>query len=166
MKKILVARKALGKNGTLFTYYKFRTMVENAERLFEELAAQNGIDGLGKIINDTRITRFGRWARPNGFDEIPQVYNIINGDMTIVGIRLRPESEWTRFPEYHKKRALKYKPGLVPPVYADGEGKSMESLLESERKYLDQKEKSPVKTDIKYFFKVLYNYAIKGVRSR
>jgi lipopolysaccharide/colanic/teichoic acid biosynthesis glycosyltransferase len=79
--------KRIGRNGTVFSMYKFRTMVEDAEAKLQEIAHLNLASGMVKIPNDPRVTRVGRWLRRFSLDELPQVYNVIAGHMSLVGPR-------------------------------------------------------------------------------
>ena len=81
-------QKRVGKNGKVFNFYKFRSMVPNAENMLNELLEQNEMEGpVFKMKNDPRITRVGRFIRPSSIDELPQLINIIKGDMSFVGPR-------------------------------------------------------------------------------
>lgn len=78
----------VGKNGKPFTMYKFRTMVPDAENLRQALLERNEMDGpVFKLRNDPRITRIGRFLRRSGLDELPQLWNVLKGDMSLVGPR-------------------------------------------------------------------------------
>ena len=105
---ILYRREALGKDGRKIRVYKFRTMELDAEHSWSSVVSANGRDELGKPINDPRLTRIGKTLRRYWIDEIPQLYNIIiSRDMSLVGIRPRPEEDWSLFPEGYKESALK-----------------------------------------------------------
>src|SRR3989344_4817485 len=112
---IFYIRKALGKDCELINVPKFRTMYDDADNSLEDLVNSNGLDEKGKIKNDPRITKIGRVLRKYGIDELPQIpYNlIIKRNMKLVGIRPKPEKVWKRYPESHKIRALKNKPGFM-----------------------------------------------------
>ncbi|MHB9095790.1 MAG: sugar transferase [Eubacteriales bacterium] len=85
---VIFKQKRVGKNGELFDFYKFRSMVVNAEQLRAELAAANEADGpVFKIKQDPRITKAGRFIRKYSIDELPQLYNVLKGDMSLVGPR-------------------------------------------------------------------------------
>ena len=103
-----------GLNGRPFTLYKFRTMVTNAEQLKHELAAMNEMSGpVFKVTNDPRITRFGKWLRKFSLDELPQLYNVLRGEMSLVGPRPLPVDEVKRFHDLAHRRRLSVKPGLT-----------------------------------------------------
>lgn len=103
----------MGRHKKLFTMYKFRSMVIGADKLKDELMAQNEKDGpVFKIENDPRITRIGRFLRQTSLDELPQLINILRGDMTIVGPRPPLPSEVEQYSRYHEMR-LSVTPGLT-----------------------------------------------------
>ncbi len=78
----------VGKNGKLFKFYKFRSMVPNADSLLDSLLKHNEMEGAAfKMKNDPRITRIGKFIRRSGIDELPQFWNVLKGDMSLVGPR-------------------------------------------------------------------------------
>ena len=103
-----------GINGQPFTLYKFRTMVTNAEQLKHELAAMNEMKGpVFKVTNDPRVTPIGKFLRKYSFDELPQLYNVLRGEMSLVGPRPLPVDEVKRFNDLAHRRRLSVKPGLT-----------------------------------------------------
>jgi exopolysaccharide biosynthesis polyprenyl glycosylphosphotransferase len=103
-----------GLNGNPFTLYKFRTMVTNAEQLKHELAAMNEMSGpVFKVTNDPRVTAIGRILRKFSLDEFPQLYNVLRGEMSLVGPRPLPVDEVKRFNDLSHRRRLSVKPGLT-----------------------------------------------------
>jgi exopolysaccharide biosynthesis polyprenyl glycosylphosphotransferase len=111
---ILFRQQRSGLNGQPFTIYKFRTMVTNAEQLKAELAAMNEMSGpVFKISRDPRITPIGRWFRKFSIDEFPQLFNVLRGEMSLVGPRPLPVDEVKRFNDLAHRRRLSVKPGLT-----------------------------------------------------
>ncbi|HEX7653175.1 MAG TPA: sugar transferase, partial [Verrucomicrobiae bacterium] len=111
---ILFRQQRSGLNGTPFTIYKFRTMVTNAEQFKHELAAMNEMTGpVFKVSNDPRITPLGRILRKLSLDELPQIFNILRGEMSLVGPRPLPVDEVKRFNDLAHRRRLSVKPGLT-----------------------------------------------------
>ncbi len=111
--KPFFTQERTGKDGEVFKMYKFRTMIKNAPQLHEQLLSQNEMDGPAfKMTNDPRVTRLGKILRKHGIDELPQLVNIIKGDMSIVGPRPLPVYEQDKCDEYQNQR-LMVKPGLV-----------------------------------------------------
>jgi exopolysaccharide biosynthesis polyprenyl glycosylphosphotransferase len=111
---ILFRQQRSGLNGAPFEILKFRTMSTNAEQLKHELAAMNEMSGpVFKVTNDPRITRFGKWLRKYSLDELPQLFNVLRGDMSLVGPRPLPVDEVRRFSDLAHRRRLSVKPGLT-----------------------------------------------------
>jgi exopolysaccharide biosynthesis polyprenyl glycosylphosphotransferase len=110
---VLFRQIRVGKGEHLFTCYKFRSMKENAEQEKERLLDQNEAEGLFfKIRKDPRVTRMGRFLRRTSLDELPQLLNVVMGDMSLVGPRPAPPSEVQRYQAWHKRR-LEVAPGLT-----------------------------------------------------
>ena len=103
-----------GKNGRPFTMYKFRSMTTDAEMRRAELASQNEMSGpVFKVGADPRVTPFGRWLRKTSIDELPQLLNVLLGDMSLVGPRPLPLYEVENFENDAQRRRLSVKPGLT-----------------------------------------------------
>jgi exopolysaccharide biosynthesis polyprenyl glycosylphosphotransferase len=103
-----------GLNGAPFMLYKFRTMVTNAEQFKHELEAMNEMRGpVFKVTNDPRITGIGKWLRRYSFDELPQLFNVLRGEMSLVGPRPLPVDEVKRFNDLAHRRRLSVKPGIT-----------------------------------------------------
>ena len=103
----------VGKNGRKFVMYKFRSMYEGAEEELERLRALNEADGpIFKLRDDPRCTRVGRILRRLSLDELPQLYNVLRGEMSLVGPRPPLPSEVAQYKEWHKKR-LAVSPGMT-----------------------------------------------------
>lgn len=102
-----------GLNGRKFSLYKFRTMVENAEALKDQLLALNEMSGpVFKIKNDPRLTRVGRFLRQTSMDELPQLFNVLKGEMSLVGPRPPLPQEVSQY-DHWQRRKLSIKPGLT-----------------------------------------------------
>ena len=110
---VFFAQTRIGKNGRRFKIYKYRSMYVDAEKRKKELEAENEVQGLMfKMENDPRITRVGRFIRKTSIDELPQFYNILIGDMSLVGTRPPTEDEFENYTPYYKRR-LCMTPGLT-----------------------------------------------------
>jgi len=108
----IFAQTRVGRDGKEFTLYKFRSMCPDAERKLEEVMHLNEMDGpVFKIKEDPRITRVGRFIRKTSIDELPQLINILKGDMSIVGPRPPLPREVEQYDDYARQRLL-IKPGL------------------------------------------------------
>ena len=111
---VMFRQQRSGLNGAPFTIYKFRTMTTNAEQFKHELAAMNEMTGpVFKVTNDPRITPVGRWLRKFSLDELPQLFNVLRGEMSLVGPRPLPVDEVKRFDDLAHRRRLSVKPGLT-----------------------------------------------------
>ncbi|MDB1941595.1 sugar transferase [Clostridium tertium] len=109
----IFSQSRIGLNGKEFKMYKFRSMVQNAEELKEKLAKQNEMSGpMFKMKNDPRVTKVGKFIRKTSIDELPQLLNILKGDMTLVGPRPSLPREVEKFESWMLKR-LEVKPGLT-----------------------------------------------------
>jgi len=110
---VLFRQQRVGKGGQLFTMYKFRSMVEGADAIREELSLLRGVDARRfKLRDDPRVTRLGRFLRRTSLDELPQLYNVLRGEMSLVGPRPALPEEYARYQEWHKKR-LEVLPGIT-----------------------------------------------------
>jgi exopolysaccharide biosynthesis polyprenyl glycosylphosphotransferase len=111
---VFFQQKRSGLNGAPFTLYKFRTMVTNAEQYKHELAAMNEMSGpVFKVTNDPRITPVGKFLRKYSLDELPQLWNVLRAEMSLVGPRPLPVDEVQRFDNLAHRRRLSVKPGLT-----------------------------------------------------
>ncbi len=111
---ILFRQSRSGLNGRPFTMLKFRTMTSDAEQRKHELAQLNEMSGpVFKVTNDPRITRIGHFLRRKSIDELPQLINVIKGEMSLVGPRPLPVDEVRRFDDLAHRRRLSVKPGLT-----------------------------------------------------
>ena len=109
----IFSQTRIGRDGKAFTFYKFRSMHPNAEARLDELIHLNEMDGpVFKIKEDPRVTRFGRFIRKSSIDELPQLWNILKGDMSIVGPRPPLPREVEQYDDYARQRLL-ITPGLT-----------------------------------------------------
>lgn len=110
---VLFRQKRVGRAGQMFTVFKFRSMRFGAENERYQLAGQNEASGpLFKIRHDPRITRAGRWLRRLSLDELPQLYNVFRGEMSLVGPRPAIPAEVEQYQEWHRRR-LDVSPGMT-----------------------------------------------------
>ena len=110
---IIFRQERVGLRGRKFYIYKFRTMVQNAEQLKQKLEALNESDGpTFKIKHDPRITPFGRFLRKSGLDELPQLFNVLRGEMSLIGPRPPLPSEVEKYERWQMRR-LSVKPGIT-----------------------------------------------------
>jgi lipopolysaccharide/colanic/teichoic acid biosynthesis glycosyltransferase len=111
---VFFRQKRCGLNGHPFTMLKFRSMVSDAEQLKQELESLNEMSGpVFKLTNDPRVTWIGRLLRKYSVDELPQLINVLRGEMSLVGPRPLPVDEVSRFDDLAHRRRLSVKPGLT-----------------------------------------------------
>jgi lipopolysaccharide/colanic/teichoic acid biosynthesis glycosyltransferase len=161
---IIYKMKRIGKNGKILKVYKLRTMNSYAEYLQSFIFNKHNLKEGGKFQNDFRITSWGHFLRKYWIDEIPMIVNLLKGDIKFVGVRPLSKQYYELYPDYLKELRLKFKPGLLPPFYADMP-KTLDEILESEKTYLEAYEKNPFRTDLKYFFKIIGNIILRKARS-
>ena len=161
---IFMYLKRVGHKGKRFNVLKLRTMHPYSDFIQEVVYNQNNLAAGGKINNDFRITAWGRIFRKFWIDELPMLYNLIKGDMKLVGVRPLSEHFFSLYPLEMQILRTNTKPGLVPPFYADMP-KTLTEVIESERKYLEAYRKKPIRTDIRYFFLAVNNIFFKNARS-
>lgn len=110
---ILFRQQRVGEHGRLFTLYKFRTMAPDAEERYAEMLERNRIRGPAfKVTDDPRVTRTGRFLRRTSLDELPQLWNVLRGQMSLVGPRPAPPREVAGYDLWHRRR-LSMKPGIT-----------------------------------------------------
>jgi lipopolysaccharide/colanic/teichoic acid biosynthesis glycosyltransferase len=110
---VLFRQTRCGLGGRRFMLYKFRSMINNAEQMRAELHQLNELDGpVFKISDDPRITTVGRWLRRFSLDELPQLWNILRGDMSFVGPRPAVPEEVEQYEDWQRRR-LRMRPGLT-----------------------------------------------------
>ncbi len=161
----LIRLKRIGKDGKMIKVYKMRTMHPYAEYLQEYIYETNKLDEGGKFRDDFRVSTSGRFMCKYWIDELPMILNLLRGDLKIVGVRPLSMHYFGLYTKELQEKRVKTKPGLVPPFYADMPN-SLEEIMASEDKYLDAYLKSPLKTDISYFYKAFVNIIFKQASSK
>ncbi len=160
----LIALPRVGKDGKIIKVYKLRTMHPYSEYIQDYVYRQHDLQDGGKFKNDFRITSWGAVCRKTWLDELPMIINFLKGDMKLVGIRPLSKQYFELYNTDVQKRRIKYKPGLVPPFYADMPD-DLEQIQASEIKYLDAYDKHPFFTDFRYFWKSSGNILFRKARS-
>jgi len=160
----LISLKRMGKNGKVIHVFKIRTMHPYSEYIQQYIYAMNNLQEGGKFKNDFRISTAGRIMRKLWIDELPMLFNLLIGDLKLVGVRPLSLHYFNLYTEELQKRRIKFKPGLIPPFYADMP-ETLEEIMASEMRYLDAYEKHPFLTDFRYFWKAMYNIVIRRKRS-
>lgn len=158
---LVFAQKRVGKNGRFFKIYKFRSMYQDAEERKKELEAQNEMNGfMFKMKDDPRITKVGKFIRKTSLDELPQFFNVLKGDMSLVGTR-PPTVDEFRMYESHQKRRLSMKPGITGLWQVSGRNniKDFEDVVKLDVQYIDN---WSIGLDIKILFKTVKVVFEKG----
>lgn len=134
---ILFKQKRIGRHGKEFYMYKFRSMYEDAEDRLEELLKYNETNGcMFKMANDPRITKVGKFIRKYSIDELPQLINVLKGEMTLVGFRPPLQKEVDKYKDWHFLRFAGL-PGLTGPWQVSGRSsiKNFDIVVELEYSY-------------------------------
>lgn len=161
---VFVKMERIGLHGKKINLYKLRTMHPYSEFIQQFVYDLNGSKNGDKIINDFRVTSWGRLFRKYWIDELPMFWNFIKGDLKIVGVRPLSQCKFNMYPPDIQKLRVSIKPGLIPPFYSDLP-ETFEELIESERRYLLAYKMNPLKTDIKYFCQCWRNIVCKRITS-
>ncbi len=151
----IYSQDRVGRNGKVFRLYKFRSMVVGADSQLDSLQLQNEKDGpVFKIRNDPRITKIGRILRCSSLDELPQLWNVLQGDMSLVGPRPPRTREVTQYTEYDKLRLL-VTPGLTCywQTCNDRDSVTFHDWVEMDIKYI--KERS-ILLDMRLIFRTFF----------
>ena len=156
---VLFKQVRSGLNGREFTFYKFRTMVTNAEGLRDTLERDNEMDSpVFKIANDPRVTLVGKFLRKTSLDELPQLFNILRGEMSFVGPRPPIPAEVKKYETWQMRR-LSMKPGLTCLWQVNGRNKiNFNDWMTLDMKYIDN---WSLWLDLKIFLKTFY-VVLKG----
>lgn len=136
---VFFKQKRVGQNGSVFLMYKIRSMVVEAEDLRNELLAQSDVDGMFKMKDDPRVTNVGVFIRKHSLDELPQFWNVLKGDMSLVGPRPALIEEAETYSEVAKQR-LKVKPGITGLWQVSGRSDvSFDTMVELDLQYINNR---------------------------
>jgi lipopolysaccharide/colanic/teichoic acid biosynthesis glycosyltransferase len=137
---VFFLQERMGLNKRRFKILKFRTMVLNAEKLLPDLEKHNEVSGpVFKIRNDPRITPVGRLLRRSSIDELPQLFNVLTGDMSLVGPRPLPIRDYEGFNEDWQRRRFSVKPGITCLWQVNGRsGISFDQWMMLDLQYMDE----------------------------
>lgn len=152
---VFFSQTRIGKNGRRFKIWKFRSMYTDAEARKKELEAQNEIKGLMfKMEDDPRITKVGKFIRKTSIDETPQFFNILVGDMSLVGTRPPTEDEFEQYNGYYRRR-MSITPGLTGMWQVSGRSdiQDFEEIVKLDLEYIDN---WSLLLDIKILFKTVF----------
>ena len=152
---VLFAQTRIGKNGRRFKIYKFRSMYTDAEARKKELEALNEMQGLMfKMENDPRITKVGKFIRKTSIDELPQFFNIVKGDMSLVGTRPPTEGEFEQYNSHYRRR-ISMTPGLTGLWQISGRSEivDFDEVVKLDLEYIDN---WTLGLDIKILFQTVW----------
>jgi len=161
----LFRMKRIGKKGKIFHVLKFRTMHPYSEYLQDFVLKLNGYAESGKPADDFRLTPWGKIMRRYWLDELPQLINVLKGDMKLVGVRPVSPRYFQDIPKHLQVLRSEHKPGCIPPYVSLNRKPSVEEVLKAEEEYLIEKKRSPYFTDTRFFFSALFNIVVKRKRS-
>lgn len=150
----IYVQERIGKGGRSFQFYKFRSMIPNADQMLDELLDMNEMEGPAfKIKHDPRITPFGRFMRKTSIDELPQLWNVLKGDMSLVGPRPPLPREVALYTEYQQQRLLVV-PGITCywQIQPSRNSLSFDEWLSLDIKYISERS---FWTDIKILLKTV-----------
>lgn len=151
---LIFKQQRVGKNGRIFNIYKLRSMYKDAEERKKALMEENKMNGhMFKMDNDPRITKVGKFIRKTSIDELPQFWNVLKGDMSLVGTRPPTVDEFEKYESHHKRR-LSMKPGITGKWQVSGRSdiQDFEEVVKLDCEYID--EWSPF-LDIQILFKTV-----------
>ena len=151
---LIFKQQRIGKNGRIFNIYKIRSMYVDAEERKKALMEQNKMDGfMFKMDNDPRITKVGKFIRKTSIDELPQFWNVLKGDMSLVGTRPPTIDEFEQYESHHKRR-LSLNPGITGLWQVSGRSdiQDFEEVVKLDCEYIDN---WSLWLDIKILFKTV-----------
>ena len=150
----MFCQNRVGVNGRIFKFYKFRSMYADAEERKKELMAQNEMQGLMfKMENDPRITKVGAFIRKTSIDELPQFWNVLKGDMSLVGTRPPTVDEYQQY-NYYQKRRISFRPGITGLWQVSGRSDitDFDEIVKLDLQYIDN---WSIMEDFKIIFKTI-----------
>lgn len=161
---LIFCQKRVGVNGRVFHFYKFRSMYVDAEERKKELMAQNEVNGLMfKMENDPRVTKVGNFIRKTSIDELPQFWNVLKGDMSLVGTRPPTLDEYQQY-SYYQKRRISFRPGITGLWQISGRSdiKDFDEVVKLDLKYIDN---WSLVLDFKIIFKTIL-VVLRGIGAK
>ncbi|MFW6739798.1 sugar transferase [Leuconostoc pseudomesenteroides] len=133
---IFFKQERIGKGGEPFMMWKIRSMVTNAEEIRQDLLEQSDVDGMFKMKEDPRVTKIGKFIRRHSLDELPQFWNVLKGDMSLVGTRPALREEVEKYPKRAMLR-LNVKPGITGLWQVSGRSNvDFDTMIDLDLKYI------------------------------
>jgi hypothetical protein len=161
---LIIALPRVGRDGEIFNVYKLRTMHPYSEYIQDYVYVLNDLEEGGKMKHDFRVTTWGRFARRVWLDELPMIVNVLRGEIKVFGVRPLSNHYFNLYEDSLRDRRIRYKPGLMPPYYADMPA-GLDAIQLSEMRYFDSWDKNPLGTDLRYFARSVYNIVFRSARS-
>ena len=163
----LIRLRRIGKGGKEIVVYKFRTMYTYSEYVQPYIYHYQSLERGGKFKDDYRVNFWGRFLRKVWLDELPMVWNMIKGELKLVGVRPLSRQYFSLYTPEIQELRIKTKPGLLPPFYYEAQTpETIEEVQESEKRYLEAYLEAPFKTDWKYFWGIVGNILFHRKRSK
>ena len=154
----IIHLRRIGLNGKEIVVHKFRTMYIYSEYVQPYIYHYQSLERGGKFKDDYRVNFWGRVLRRTWLDEFPMIWNMLRGDMKLVGVRPLSRHYFSLYSPEMQALRIKTKPGLLPPFYYETKTpETLEEVQESERRYLEAYLKHPFRTDWRYFWGIVGN---------
>ena len=155
-----------GKDGKEIIVHKFRTMYNYSEYIQPYVYQYQRLQSGGKFKDDYRVSTMGRFLRRTWLDELPMVWNMLRGDMKLVGVRPLSNQYFSLYTPEMQELRTRTKPGMLPPFYYEAKSpETLDDIQASERRYLEAYFKAPLRTDWKYFWGIVGNILFKRKHS-
>lgn len=156
-----------GKDGKEIVVHKFRTMYTYSEYIQTYMYQYQHLQSGGKFKDDYRVNFWGRFLRKVWLDELPMVWNMLRGDLKLVGVRPLSKQYFNLYSPEMQELRTRTKPGLLPPFYYDRKTpETIDEIQASERRYLEAYLKHPFRTDWRYFWGIVGNIVLHHKRSK
>lgn len=155
-----------GKEGKEIIVHKFRTMYNYSEYIQPYIYQYQHLQPGGKFKDDYRVSTLGRFLRRTWLDEVPMLWNLLRGEMKLVGVRPLSRHYFSLYTPEMQELRTRTKPGLLPPFYYERiTPETLDEIQASERRYLEAYLRHPFKTDWKYFWRIVWNILFHGKHS-
>ena len=163
----IIHLRRIGKGGKEIVVHKFRTMYNYSEYVQPYIYHYQSLERGGKFKDDYRVNFWGRVLRKIWLDELPMLWNMLRGDLKLVGVRPLSRHYFSLYTPEMQQLRIRTKPGMLPPFYYDRHTpETIEEVQESERRYLEAYLKAPFKTDWRYFWGIVGNILLRRKRSK
>lgn len=163
----IIHLRRIGLEGKEIVVHKFRTMYTYSEYVQPYIYHYQSLERGGKFKDDYRVNFWGRFLRKVWLDELPMVWNLLRGDLKLVGVRPLSRQYFSLYTPELQALRIKTKPGLLPPFYYEAKTpETLDEVQESERRYLEAYLKAPFATDWRYFWGIIGNILFRRKRSK